>query len=583
MEDFDALERTLLDVDLFLSLSGIDRFELWRYWHEMPPTRRGFVRAYSHATVSWQRSLGDSPRYELALNELAHIYHACGEREASSSLMEEVLRLARALYPLDDIRVAIRKNNYACTLCHSSRHAEAEPLFQEALPVYIRHFGYLHPDTWGVRESIAVCHFNTGRIIQGLAEEEACLEWFRKHRGDLHFDTLNATYNLACAMERAERPNEAARLFSRAHEGFSRTLGPEHPTTVSCAGAARRIVKTSKQYAEDAVAEPTPGDDLLLRSLQSAASYETKGDHENALTILDELEPICFEWSDAAAMARCLFAKARALRGLGREELAVAEAKTALSFATDAATSLVEPLRLFLESPRSGEGAGRGEILWSERLGTLEDNQSSSDLQNKAEGSSETDFFLRRIQILSAKADVSPLHLRQLALDAYMVGHYTLATSLLQRVIAAGFEMPGAHCHLARIALVTGELAAAQDHAEQAWEHRAEAPPYVTARILWLQLAAEMAASTALANEAKRLGQLKTVLYAEGAHTEWTMTPVLESLRSRVSEDDHALLTALAAALSSADKLFALDEFPAWCAAQPEPLASNSSHEEEAC
>jgi len=50
------------------------------------------------------------------------------------------------------------------------------------------------------------------------------------------------------------------------------------------------------------------------------------------------------------------------------------------------------------------------------------------------------------------------------------------------------------------------------------------------------------------------------------------MDPVLANLEAKISAEDHALLTALVAALSDRARLPDLDRFPAWRNAKPEPL-----------
>ena len=175
---------------------------------------------------------------------------------------------------------------------------------------------------------------------------------------------------------------------------------------------------------------------------------------------------------------------------------------------------------------------------------------------------------LRRLQAITTKADTPPLELRTAARDAYSLGDYVLAKSLLEPALAQGFEPPGTHVHLARIALVTGDPPGATDHASQAWAHRAEAPPYVVPRILWLQLAARLLAPADSPDPgpdpAVLLGRLKTALAVESAHVEWTMDPVLDRLKAELSPEDHALLTALVAALSFAGKGDDLEAIPAW-------------------
>jgi hypothetical protein len=168
------------------------------------------------------------------------------------------------------------------------------------------------------------------------------------------------------------------------------------------------------------------------------------------------------------------------------------------------------------------------------------------------------------------------MQLRTCALDGYLLGDYVLAATLLRRVLAVGFEVPGTCCHLARIALLTDDLPAARQHADEAWTHRAEAAPYVVPRILWLQLATKIAEDGGQKTDdseqkpevgrqqEKVLGMFTSALQVEGAHREWTMQPVLDHLKPKLPAEDHALLTALVDALGDQTKVAALETIPAW-------------------
>jgi len=68
------------------------------------------------------------------------------------------------------------------------------------------------------------------------------------------------------------------------------------------------------------------------------------------------------------------------------------------------------------------------------------------------------------------------------------------------------------------------------------------------------------------------LGKLKTALRSDAAFMEWTMQPILDHLKPKLSQSSHALLAALVAALNDAKSLPALDAFPAWRDAAPQPL-----------
>ena len=171
---------------------------------------------------------------------------------------------------------------------------------------------------------------------------------------------------------------------------------------------------------------------------------------------------------------------------------------------------------------------------------------------------------------------MTPQQERGIALDLYKQGDYANAQTLLAQLLSRGFEVPGTHCHLARIALVTGDAPGGTHHAAQAWEHRAEALRYVIPRILWLQLAARLLAPADSADPgpapAVLLGRLKTALVVDGAHMGWTMDPVLDHLKAELSPEDHTLLTALVAALSFPDRAADLDAFSAWREAVAQPL-----------
>lgn len=232
--NFDELEKTLVDVEIFLAFSNKDRFEIWRYWQLLPPAQKDIVKKYSDALSVWKSVLIDPKKYELALNELAHYYYVNGEELESSKLIEEALKISKTLYPQNDIRIAIRKNNYAATLCHIKDYRKAESLFRKALPIYVNHYGNDHEKTWGVREGIAICHFCTDRISIGIKEEEECLEWFSKNYGDDDLKTLVSIQNTADALRRGNFNKEAKGFYEKAHKGFLKIFGKNHPYTISC-------------------------------------------------------------------------------------------------------------------------------------------------------------------------------------------------------------------------------------------------------------------------------------------------------------------------------------------------------------
>jgi tetratricopeptide (TPR) repeat protein len=220
--------------------------------------------------------------------------------------------------------------------------------------------------------------------------------------------------------------------------------------------------------------------------------------------------------------------------------------------------------------------AARERVLGPEHPDTLTSVQDLAEVLEKLGQTDEArSLRIRRLATLANKEDATPPALRTAALDAYRLSDYALATTLLQRVLDAGFEIPGPCCHLARIALLLDDVRLARARVAQAWNQRVDAPPYVIPRILWLRLACVLASPEVEASEpgvAGVLGRLKATLHTPGAQMDWAMEPVLEHLQERLSGEDHALLTALVAALSKPANVAALDAFPAWRDAAPPPL-----------
>ncbi len=97
-------------------------------------------------------------------------------------------------------------------------------------------------------------------------------------------------------------------------------------------------------------------------------------------------------------------------------------------------------------------------------------------------------------------------------------------------------------------------MPAAREHTEQAWAKRDEAPHNIIPRILWLQLAGVLLDGDA-AGVAALLGLLKTALMSEDAIMKWDMARILALLQPKLAPDNHALLTALVAAMSFPEKL----------------------------
>lgn len=152
------------------------------------------------------------------------------------------------------------------------------------------------------------------------------------------------------------------------------------------------------------------------------------------------------------------------------------------------------------------------------------------------------------------------------ALDMVLRGQYAEAETIYRRRIDYGLEQGSGHCHLVRLYLMTDRLEDARHELERAWEVRNASPAYVVLRIHFLKVLIKI-----LGAEEWRscLNDVKAALALPGCHTDWTIGPMLTLLQPRILRGPEGpqvweLLSAIAAAISSASKLPELDANPLW-------------------
>jgi len=476
-----------------------------------------------HALCYWKQTLdAGNPDIRAAASNLAGLLRKKGDYRQAEAVQRDLLEATQAVLGADHLTCFELKHNLGLFVYHCGRFEEARTIVAEVVDGYRRYLPPDHRDMLTAMQDLgtAMSSLNLWDEAESLLRD--ALSGYERTQGPDTTDTLRTVHNLSILLSDKGDLSGAEELARRVVETTERTLGPNHGDTIDAVG---RLGVMLANQRKDSEAEP-----ILKRSM--LANEDALGS-ENTKT-LDAVRNFAI-----------------VVERIGRHE----EAET-----------LYRRLRDTQER-----------VLGPEHHNTLTTMQNLSDLLDKTGRPDEARILrLQRIQAITAKPDAAPLDLRTAAGDAYRLADYGLADTLLQRVLANGFELPGTHCHLARIALVTGDDAAATEHAAQAWEHRAEAPAYVLPRIIWFQLTARFltgSGSTRPETEPPNLlGRLKTTLHVEGAHMEWTMTPVLDHLKPLLLPDDYALLDGLVAALNSPDKVAALDDHPAWRAAAPQPL-----------
>jgi len=328
-ESWARLESTLTNLDFFLALSNVDRFQFWRYFSSFPGEARDITKIYDSALSRWHRQLGDSEQYELGVNEVGHFLFVTGFKSSAARLFESAYSLAEKLYAPGDIRLAIRRNNRAAMFADQGKWREALALFLGARPVFEKEYGANHADTWVLREGLAIALVHTRQIDAGIEELNVCLQWNKRKFGTIHYAVANCLANLGVAYSYRGEFSETSRLFDSAYTTAEQSLGADNPATIHWGKQRRRWAEVAKWHAR-------------------AIKRERSGKVDTALAAYRRLEDLCEQLASKPGMAVSLFGKAKLLRGIDNVAGAREVAEMARMFANDVGMQLTDEIKDFL-------------------------------------------------------------------------------------------------------------------------------------------------------------------------------------------------------------------------------------------
>jgi hypothetical protein len=179
-------------------------------------------------------------------------------------------------------------------------------------------------------------------------------------------------------------------------------------------------------------------------------------------------------------------------------------------------------------------------------------------------------LHLRYLRAVNSNENAEPIALRHAAHSCLFLGEYALAENILRRLLMLEFDVPSTHTHLARLYLLMDRHAEARAEVAKAWKRRAEAPAYVTPRILFLQVALSL-----LSGHSPRtfLGSMKDAFITEGSHLGWSIEGVINHLKPRLTADDFSLLQVLSLAINESTNVAKLDAFIHWREASSEAIS----------
>jgi len=526
-------------------------------------------------------------------DELAFLLDQIGEFENASELywrsIDALVKIYGETYP----EVLTRVGNMGAREYRKGDVENAEKYYQYSISGFTKVLGPDHPDTLFVMINLVIMWSRTfelkkamlGRIqlekslersfdsnnltflsvahmlafnLEENGHHEKAKQWYsralegrKKLLGLTHLDTLSTMSNLAYVLGAQEDHNGAKILYLQVLSGRKSTLGDENektlqtmlnlahclmkkgeisaakPIYIQAIDISRRVYGPNHSLTKEA-------EEAFKVGLKMVADIELQGDR-----LKQRWDTVDFKF------ALELIEFSEKLRKAGREEDAlifgnhsIEIAEKAFHNAAQLASFDLDKFITFLET------ALKSKVRLHRSFSIL-------------------------VQSISAKPETKPEPLRRLALECYRCGDLFNSEKLFQEVLVRGYEVPSTYCHLIRILLLANREEEAHISLNQALAHIDDAKDYVICRLLWFQILFAILESSSLNSY---ITKIKIALQNEMSCSEWTMKPLLDQIKPKITESQHAFLSALIDGLSAKENLEKMNDFPEWKESEPKEI-----------
>ncbi len=186
---------------------------------------------YREAIASSLERHGPSdPRVAARLSDLAVLLMNHQQRDEADSLLGRAVEIWRsAAGPVDSVAFATGLHNLAGLRRRQARYDEAGALYREALDLYHRVHGAIHPDVARTLNTMGGNEEFAGRFAAAERHYRDALAMQRGLLGDRHRDVGTTLNNLAGVLRKQGRHGEADSLFREAGLVYRASLGNDHP------------------------------------------------------------------------------------------------------------------------------------------------------------------------------------------------------------------------------------------------------------------------------------------------------------------------------------------------------------------
>jgi tetratricopeptide (TPR) repeat protein len=229
-------------------------------------------------------------------------------------------------------------------LCDEGHDLEGEQSFREALDKRTTVFGRLHPLRGVALANVAVALNRRGRLDEALALNEEALAVYRETLGDHHPLYGQTLFNIADSLRQLDRLDEARQKAEAALALFEQVLGPEHALVASAENNLGLIANAGKHYEDAerhlrralAVAEKARGPEHIYIANYATALAEAlagQGRHAEAVPLFRRaLAVYAKNGEDPMLIARTRSGLASSLLATGAATEALAMFEAALAW-----------------------------------------------------------------------------------------------------------------------------------------------------------------------------------------------------------------------------------------------------------
>ena len=231
--------------------------------------------------LAWNRSsLGDRhPETLAAINNYAGLLDRLGRYDEAEALYRECFEGQTEVYGPDAQRTLMSAGNLGFVLNLQGKRAEAEPYYRAAYEGLERTLGPDHPSTLNYAGNLGALLLQLDRPVEAERLHLIAYEGRSAVLGPDHPSTLNAVHNMGNMLRTVGKLDEAEPYCVRALEGYE-GLGPDH------VGTQHSLVLMAR--LRDAQGRPDEAEAFFERAVESRA--RTLGeDHPVTVSTADEL------------------------------------------------------------------------------------------------------------------------------------------------------------------------------------------------------------------------------------------------------------------------------------------------------